>query len=192
VPGHSSTVNRDFSVLPALDPFFLPYGTWGWLFPLPTSRHISSGFLQVRYIPAEGGGLRRDVHNGTDFISAEGSGVIRGEPVFAPHDGIVESWGWGGSAGYMVALRTRGVYISRYIHLLNPGDPLCGTPTRSRSVEVSRGTRIGSVGTTGIDGRGNPTSTGYHLHMDVRNSGGLINPERFFPFIELTGNLSRN
>jgi len=80
--------------------------------------------------------------------------------------------------------------VTRYLHLFESPVSYWGINSGSR---VLQGTRIGSVGTTGL-------STGYHLHLDVngRNITGLLpyslalNPERFFPHITFTGQSNRN
>ncbi|MCL2357057.1 MAG: M23 family metallopeptidase [Defluviitaleaceae bacterium] len=116
-----------------------------------------------------------------------------GERVYAVHDGIFEGTAWSDGCGNRVNLRSdvrhpvTGEYIvSRYLHLRYP-------PLVSRGERVTAGTHIGYVGNTGR------VSSSGHLHLEFNNNGiasgtntaiapHTINPQRFFPHIEFTGN----
>lgn len=141
----------------------------------------------MRYIP------HRDVHQGIDIIDPSHAGAIRGEAVFVAHDGYVRRTGWEAGAGWRVTLEYVGLgsinlpIVSRYMHLLYDT-----TPQAPLHARIKRGTRIGSVGTSGA-------STGYHLHLDFNNRGitgalgadMAMNPERFFPNTIFTGYSNR-
>jgi murein DD-endopeptidase MepM/ murein hydrolase activator NlpD len=122
-----------------------------WVLPLASYR-ISAGFGAV-------GRLWGSRHTGLDMSTSYGSPVgamSSGEIIFAGYDGpygnkiIVEHWD-GTETWYCP--------LSRYT---------------LRSGEVSPGTQIGSVGSTG-------NSTGPHLHLEVHPGGGdAVNPQSWF------------
>ena len=159
--------------------FFAFYGSLGWRYPL-TSRHISSGYR----LPG------RLSHNGIDIVDPRGSGVIEGEPVFAAHSGTVVASGFLDSTGNWVAIMsdvidpaTNAHIVSRYLHLRD-------RPLVSQGQRIAQGRQIGFVGNTGH-------STAAHLHLDFNNRGlhntpgnATINPQRFFPSVTFTGQVS--
>jgi murein DD-endopeptidase MepM/ murein hydrolase activator NlpD len=106
----------------------------------------------------------RRLHTGTDF------GTPCGTPIHAAGDGVVVSAGWAGGYGNRVVVshgRTGGSNVaSAYSHntrlTVSPGD------------RVSQGDVIALAGTTG-------SSTGCHLHFEIMQGGGYVNP---MPFIE--------
>ena len=112
----------------------------------------------VRQLPWEGAGR---LHAGVDIAAPSGS------PVRAVADGVVVSAGWNGGYGRYVQLRHAGGLYTLYAHLstwsarLAPGAP------------VSAGEQIAQVGSTG-------SSTGAHLHFEIRDPGGRpLNPQFF-------------
>jgi len=189
------------------DPFFQFYGELGWRYPLPQSIRISSGFLD-----------RSGTHQGIDIVRVESDYTdfrnrVRGEAVFAAHDGRVILSGDSGAGGFRVTLRSNQIsentdshIVSRYMHLLDPDAsynshllPYILLPRQSTPAnpsDITMGTQIGGVGNT--DG-GTGTSTNYHLHLDFNNRGEtglmnlswMLNPERFFPYINFTGASNR-
>jgi murein DD-endopeptidase MepM/ murein hydrolase activator NlpD len=94
-------------------------------------------------------------HQGLD-ISA-----VKGQPVFATADGVVESAAYNGDYGNMVVLKHGFDLTTRYGHMsgfaVKPGQ------------KVKRGTVIGFVGATG-------RATGSHVHYEVLANGKLIDP----------------
>lgn len=198
--GQTTQSHRTFFIEDICD-FFRFYGELGFLFPLPYSRHISSGFRDVRH----------DIHQGLDLVRVAGDSTdpdlnqIRGEAVFAAHDGLVMRTGYDSTGGgYRVTLQstrrsddTRDFIVSRYMHLLRPTSaynshllPGIALPEPNQVIPI--GTQIGGVGNTG-------QSSNYHLHLDFNNRGltgavsasNAMNPERFFPNITFTGASNR-
>lgn len=100
-------------------------------------------------------GQGREAHAGID-ISAD-----KGQPVYATGDGTVQSAGWNGDYGNMVAINHKFGLVTRYAHLsafsVRPGE------------RVERGQVIGQIGATG-------RATGPHLHYELLVYGQLTNP----------------
>mgnify|MGYP002735253407 CR=1 FL=1 len=99
------------------------------------------------------GGMR--AHDGVDI------GARTGTPIIATGDGIVEAAGWRGGYGLSVTLRHAGSIETRYGHM--------SRVAVSAGQSVSKGQIIGFVGSTG-------SSTGPHLHYEVRLRGRAIDP----------------
>ncbi len=117
----------------------------------------SSGVRQT-----SGFGNRRDprtgrtrMHNGVDWAGPQGT------PILATGSGTVTHAGWRGGYGNTVIIQHDFGIETLYAHLhrinVNVGQ------------RVSRGDRIGGMGTTG-------RSTGVHLHYEIRVGGRPINP----------------
>jgi len=102
-----------------------------------------------------------EFHTGLDM-----AGVIPGTPVFAAADGKVSLATWMGGYGFLVEIKHKYGFATRYAHLsrfasgIYPG------------VFVKQGQTIGYVGTTG-------KSTGYHLHYEVRIGEQTVDPEPY-------------
>ena len=100
------------------------------------------------------------MHSGLDFAGA------RGTPIVATASGVVTHAGWQSGYGKLVKIQHPLGFETRYAHLnrirVNVGQ------------RVSRGERIGDMGTTG-------RSTGVHLHYEIRRGGTALNPS---PFID--------
>ncbi len=98
------------------------------------------------------------MHSGLDFRASTGT------PVHATADGKVIDAGRNGGYGNMVEIDHGNGMSTRYAHLsrisVNSGD------------KVSRGTKVGEVGSTG-------RSTGPHLHYEVRRHGHAVDPVSF-------------
>ena len=95
------------------------------------------------------------MHNGTDFAAAHGT------PIYATADGVVTHAGWSSGYGKLVKIQHEFGIETRYAHQ---------TKIRVKVGErVSRGQRIGDMGSTG-------RSTGTHLHYEVRVGGKPVNP----------------
>jgi len=102
-------------------------------------------------------------HSGIDL------GVPFGTLVRAADGGVVEFAGSGSGYGYMLDINHCGKYTTRYAHL-------------SHFVEhqghVSKGATVAKSGNTG-------TSTGPHLHFEIRSGGRwgtVLNPHNFIHF----------
>lgn len=132
-------------------------GIFQW--PLPQSYTIMSLF-----------GYREDpftgevaYHGGTD-IAAPG-----GTPILAAADGTVSvangTDSWGGSYGYHVKIGHADSFETLYAH--------CSSICVTEGQQVKQGEVIAYVGTTG-------SSTGNHLHFEVRQDGERVNALGFF------------
>ena len=116
----------------------------------PVDGYITSGF-GYRIHPIYG---TRRLHAGTDF------GSPCGTPIRAAAAGSVVSSGWAGGYGNRIIVSHGGGMATTYNHM---------SRYAARSGSVARGEVIGYVGTTG-------SSTGCHLHFEVRINGTPVNP----------------
>ncbi|CAN7479116.1 M23 family metallopeptidase [Phenylobacterium sp. LjRoot219] len=136
---------------PAEPPAFIAFTS-----PTPGFPVISP--FGLRQLPWEEGGR---LHAGVDIAAP--SGV----PVLAVADGVVVRSGVDGGYGRTVELRHAGGLSSVYGHL---GQLL---PQLVPGLAVKAGTPVGAIGSTG-------TSTGAHLHFEIRDDKGRpLNPELF-------------
>ena len=125
---------------------------------LPVSRPVTAGNVRQtsgfgpRRHPLTG---RTRMHNGLDWAGP------RGTPIHATADGVVKTAGRQGGYGNLVVIEHDFGIETYYAHL-NSIDV-------RRGQRVSRGDRIGGMGTTG-------QSTGVHLHYEVRVGGSPVNP----------------
>lgn len=95
------------------------------------------------------------MHRGTDFAGPQGT------PIYATADGVISHAGWQGAYGRLVTIEHQFGIETRYAHM---------SRIRVKSGQrVSRGDRIGDMGTTG-------RSTGTHLHYEIRLDGKAIDP----------------
>lgn len=124
----------------------LPFGT-----PVQGNFRFTSGF-GGRNDPF---GRGRRSHTGTDFAAP------RGTPIVASGDGVVVKAGWQNGYGQAVVVRHGMGIESLYGHMSQIKVKVGQT--------VSRGDRIGDMGSTG-------RSTGNHLHYEVRVDGRPVNP----------------
>ena len=122
----------------------------GWA--KPVSGRITSTF-GYRVPPTSGAS---SYHQGLDL----GAGC--GQPIYAASSGTVVYAGWNGGYGNFVLIDHGGV-ATAYAHIVNGGILV------SYGQEVGVGTHIANVGTTG-------TSTGCHLHFEVRVGGRATDP----------------
>lgn len=132
-------------------------GIFQW--PLPQSYTITSLF-GYREDPFTG---EITYHGGTD-IAAPG-----GTPILAAADGTVSiangTDSWGGSYGYHVKIGHADSFETLYAH--------CSSICVTEGQQVKQGEVIAYVGTTG-------SSTGNHLHFEVRQDGERVNALGFF------------
>ena len=124
---------------------------------LPSSAPITSGWGR-RWHPI----LRTmRMHYGTDFDAD------RGTPVWAAHQGVVETATYMKDFGRVVVLNHGNGFSTLYAHL---------NKIRVKYGEIVRqGQRIGDVGSSGL-------STGPHLHFEMRIDHVLRNPKKYLPY----------
>ena len=113
--------------------------------------HLTSDF-GMRWHPVMGG---RRQHKGVDLAAPAGT------PIRAAADGIVSRADWYSSYGLYVSVEHGGNFETRYGHMsrLNV----------AAGQMIRKGDVIGYVGSTG-------SSTGPHLHYEVRIAGEAVNP----------------
>lgn len=98
------------------------------------------------------------MHSGMDFAGA------RGSEIRATAAGVVVHAGWQSGYGKLVKIQHPLGFETRFAHL--------NSINVSVGQRVSRGERIGGMGTTG-------RSTGVHLHYEIRRGGRALNPVTF-------------
>lgn len=100
-----------------------------------------------------------DYWSGHQAIDAQ---CFQGDSIFASDSGVVIYAGpISGGYGNLIAIDHQNGYLTLYAHL-SGFNVACGQ-------SVSQGTVIGFCGSTG-------NSTGAHLHFEVRQNGGFVNP----------------
>ncbi len=119
--------------------------------PLHTSYRLTSGYGWRRH-PVSG---KSRMHEGTDFASATGT------PIYATADGVVVFSGWSNGYGKLVKIQHALGFETRYGHM--------SKINVKKGQRVSRGDRIGDMGSTG-------RSTGPHVHYEIRVGGKPVNP----------------
>lgn len=127
----------------------VPYAT-----PVTAANRFTSPF-GMRTDPVRGG---RRHHKGIDLAAPMGT------PIYATADGVVTTSGRESGYGNVVRIEHAFGFTTLYGHM-----------SRLRVEEgqqVSRGDRIGDMGTTG-------RSTGVHLHYEVHRDGEPVNPMTF-------------
>jgi murein DD-endopeptidase MepM/ murein hydrolase activator NlpD len=100
------------------------------------------------------------LHAGVDLAPGCGSAI------YAAHEGRVIYSGPNGTFGNYVKIDHGGGWTTGYAHIVSGGIRV------KVGDNVSAGTRIASVGSTGA-------STGCHLHFEVRRNGTAQNPVPF-------------
>ena len=120
--------------------------------PVPSGAYrLTSGFGHRR--DPMGAGTR--MHSGTDFAGA------RGTPIHTTADGTVIRAGRMRGYGNVVDVQHAFGVTTRYAHL--------DSIAVSKGQKLSRGDRVGAMGTTG-------RSTGVHLHYEVHANGSPVDP----------------
>lgn len=127
----------------------------GYLWPLSGYTRISSGYGGRTHPIA---GVWR-IHNGIDIPAPAGT------PIRATKSGQVIVSAYGGSYGNYVSISHGGGNSSLYAHM--------SRRAVSAGQTVQQGQVIGYVGTTG-------SSTGNHLHFEIKVGGNRINPASVF------------
>ena len=127
--------------------------------PFPVAVPISSGFGN-RIAPCR---YCSSYHRGVDFVPG------RGAPTYAMADGVVTQSEFSGGYGQHVYIEHQingQSVLTVYAHLQKDSSPL------RVGDQVSAGDFVGLVGSTG-------TSTGAHLHFEVRIDGVYVDPFAF-------------
>ncbi|MCR5556749.1 MAG: peptidoglycan DD-metalloendopeptidase family protein [Butyrivibrio sp.] len=124
-------------------------GVFTW--PCPNYTRISDNY-GMRMHPTLG---VEKMHNGIDLAAPGGS------PILAAYEGTVVAAAYEGTMGnYIMISHGNGLYTI-YMH--------CSALYVSKGQDVSAGTKIAAVGSTG-------RSTGNHLHFGVRLNGAYVSP----------------
>ncbi len=129
-------------------------GEFAW--PTPSCYYITSQFSPRRKNPVTGVYKR---HTGTDIGASYGAAIV------AANAGTVTLAGWNSGYGNCVIIDHGGGKATLYAHM--------SAYSVSAGQTVSKGQRIGSVGSTG-------NSTGPHLHFEVLINGSAVDPMQFF------------
>ncbi|MGQ0564444.1 MAG: DUF5930 domain-containing protein [Gemmobacter sp.] len=122
--------------------------------PVKAAFRFTSGFGYRR--DPKGAGTR--MHEGADFAGASGT------PIYAGAEGVVSFAGWDGGYGRSVRIDHGFGLVTRFAHM--------SQIRVSQGQKVSRGDRIGDMGSSG-------RSTGTHLHYEVLHNGRAVNPMTF-------------
>lgn len=152
------SVNASKSVMHTTQPLAQNYITAeksvGWLWPVPSSRTITSlfGYRNIALYGFERMHTGIDIHAATDV------------DVLAPQSGTVLVSTFDNGWGHYIIINHGDNILSLYAHL--------NTRTVKRGESVERGQVIGKIGNTGF-------SEGPHLHFEIRENGKPINPFRF-------------
>ncbi len=130
----------------------------GFIWPLPTNYNALSSLFGSRTHPITG---KPNNHSGIDLPAAGGTNI------FATKSGVVSVAGYDSSYGnYCVITHADGqstLYAhQRVLPIVKVGD------------SVTQGQVIGYVGTTG-------SSTGNHLHYEIRENGVRVDPVNYYP-----------
>ena len=133
----------------------------GFQWPLPGRYRLSSLFAG-RVHPITG---KYHHHTGID-IPAPG-----GTPILAAKSGVVLTSERGSSYGNYVVISHGGGQTTLYAHM--------SSRAVSEGQTVKQGQTIGYVGSTG-------SSTGNHLHLEVRINGTRKDPQAYFPDIKFS------
>ncbi len=133
-------------------------GTGQFLWPVPGYYKLSSKF-GYRIHPVYG---TKRLHTGIDIAS---SGIY-GAKIVASDDGVVSLSGWNGGYGNCVVIKHNNGYSTLYAHMKS------ASPLR-KGQAVRKGDTVGYVGSTG-------TSTGPHLHFEIRFNNVHKNPMNWF------------
>ena len=133
----------------------------GFLWPLPGRYNLSSLFGSRKH-PITG---KANNHTGIDIPASSGTSIL------AAKSGVVTTSTYNNSYGNYVVVSHSDGTSTLYAHMVRRN---C-----SKGDTVSQGQVIGYVGTTG-------SSTGNHLHFEVRVNGSRADPINYFTDLPLT------
>ena len=144
----------------------LPPAGNGWMWPLPSANmKLTSAFgfrmHPVDHVPHSHTGIDVAASTGTPIYAARGGQVIMSEY------GTEVNWSYGNFVVIDHGDGTTTLYAHMSSRAVSEGDM------------VTQGQTIGYVGTTG-------SSTGNHLHLEVRDNYTRVDPESKFPSLSLT------
>ena len=125
-----------------------------WVFPCPGYSRISSKFGN-RTCPFHG----KEFHDGVDLAAPAGTAIYAARP------GTVTKAGENGGYGNYISIDHGGGMMSFYGH--------CKALYVTNGATVTAGQRIAAVGSTG-------SSTGNHLHFELRCNGRYVDPTAYF------------
>ena len=128
----------------------------GYLWPLPASYNTLSSLYGSRIHPVTG---KPNNHTGIDVPAPSGTSI------YASKSGVVTTSGYNGSYGNYVILSHSDGTSTLYAHMVKRN--------AVQGQTVKQGAVIGYVGTTG-------SSTGNHLHFEVRKNGNRTDPVNYF------------
>lgn len=149
--GDEARANNVIAALEEINLYRLAAQRTPFAMPVNAGVRQTSGF-GTRRDPRTGG---RRMHNGVDWAGPQGT------PILSTAGGTVTHAGRQGGYGNLVIVRHDFGIETYYAHL--------HTINVNVGQRVSRGDRIGGMGTTG-------RSTGVHLHYEIRVGGRPINP----------------
>ena len=124
-------------------------GMFTW--PCPNYSRISDNY-GMRMHPTLG---VEKMHNGIDLAAPSGS------PILAAYNGTVVAADYNSTMGNYIMINHGAGLYTIYMH--------CSALYVSKGQDVTSGTKIGAVGSTG-------RSTGPHLHFGVRLNGNYVSP----------------
>ncbi|CAM3531233.1 murein hydrolase activator EnvC family protein [Marinicrinis lubricantis] len=135
-------------------------GSGDFAYPLPQKYSKTSNY-GYRIDPITG--ARQEFHKGVDVGAPGGTDVLA-----AASGTVIHADRWGGYGNVVIIEHSNGLW-TLYAHMRSIAV--------SNGEQVSQGTKIGEVGTTG-------SSTGNHLHFEVRKNNGdeIVNPEDYLNF----------
>ncbi len=130
----------------------------GFIWPLPTSYNTLSSLFGARIHPITG---LPNNHSGIDIPAPSGTNI------YATKSGVVITATYSSSYGYYCVISHANGESTLYAHqrvmpIVSVGDT------------VTQGQVIGYVGTTG-------SSTGNHLHYEIRQDGTRVDPVNYYP-----------
>ncbi|MDR0326111.1 MAG: peptidoglycan DD-metalloendopeptidase family protein [Oscillospiraceae bacterium] len=108
--------------------------------------------------------------NGGIDIQTGSVGVVMGYHIYAQGTGVVSNYGINLNTpeGNFVEITYTNGWRVQYMHFIDP-------PSVGKDEPVSVSTQIGRTGMSGT------TSTGYHLHIDVKQNGNFVRTRNLFP-----------
>lgn len=144
-------VSPDMPILPSADEY-LP----------ETPNHFDGYIWPTQGTVTSGYGWRWGrMHRGVDVAGPVGTPIVAAAP------GVVEQAGWNsGGFGNLVEIRHPDGSMTRYAHN--------NTVSVSAGQQVRQGQQIAEMGSTGY-------STGPHLHFEVHQASGAVNPVAYLP-----------
>jgi murein DD-endopeptidase MepM/ murein hydrolase activator NlpD len=129
---------------------------------------LSRGSFAARYLPLRGAGItsgfgwrRHPISGGFKFHAGIDLAAPTGTPIVATAAGVVASADWYGGYGLCVTVDHQNGYVTLYGHM--------SAISVSAGQQVQPGQPLGRVGSTG-------SSTGPHLHYELRRDGYAVNP----------------